>query len=57
MTNTPSLRVKLESAVRTSQQNSTNLQKAKNDTENQKLSSQSSHKPSIQLKTDFSNFQ
>lgn len=58
MTKTPELRVKLESAIRSNQQMSS-IQKAKTDLQNataaNKLAMQQ-QKPTIKLKTDFSNF-
>ena len=60
MGQTQELRTKLESAVRNNQQQVANLQKSINDTQNQNKMTvqqqQQQQKPSIKLKTDFSNF-
>lgn len=56
MTKTPELRSKLEMAVRNSQQANNNIQKAKIDAANAAKANLQPAKPTIQLKTDFSNF-
>lgn len=54
MSQSPDLRTKLESAVRINQQ--ANNQKLKNDFQNNAKATIAQQKPTIQLKTDFSNF-
>lgn len=54
MTKSPDLRMRLEAAIRNDQQESA-AQKSKNDAQNA-AKSLSQQKPTIQLKTDFSNF-
>jgi HEAT repeat-containing protein 5 len=59
MSQLPDLRNRLETAIRNNQQYA-NVQKAKSDLQQQTTSkynlSQQQQKPSIKLKTDFSNF-
>lgn len=52
----PELRAKLEGAVRNNQQMTSSMQKAKNDATNAAKANLQPAKPTIQLKTDFSNF-
>lgn len=54
MSESPDLRTQLESAVRNNQQ--TSNQKYKNEMQNNAKANMSQQKPTIQLKTDFSNF-
>lgn len=52
----PDLRTRLETAVRCNQQANNHQQKAKTDAGNAAKSNLQPQKPTIQLKTDFSNF-
>lgn len=54
----PELRNKLESAIRNSQQQAATQQKSATDAQNKTAAAlaQSQQKPTIKLKTDFSNF-
>lgn len=56
MTQSPELRGKLEIAIRNNQQANNNMQKAKTDAANAAKANLQPAKPTIQLKTDFSNF-
>ena len=52
----PELRNKLETAIRSSQQQAANLQKATTETKENKTAVTQAPQPTIKLKTDFSNF-
>lgn len=56
MTQSPELRGKLEIAIRSNQQANNNIKKAKTDAANVAKVNLQPAKPTIQLKTDFSNF-
>lgn len=57
MSQAPDLRSKLETAIRSSQQQAANLQKASTEsTKENKTSVAQAPQPTIKLKTDFSNF-
>jgi len=52
----PDLRNKLETAIRSSQQQAANLQKANTEIKENKTAVTQAPQPTIKLKTDFSNF-
>lgn len=52
----PELRSKLEAAIRSSQQQAANIQKANTETKENKTVVTQAPQPTIKLKTDFSNF-
>jgi hypothetical protein len=52
----PDLRSKLETAIRSSQQQAANLQKANTEIKESKTAVTQAPQPTIKLKTDFSNF-
>lgn len=56
MAQSSELRTKLETAIRNNQQANNNVQKAKAEAANAAKANLQPTKPSIQLKTDFSNF-
>lgn len=57
MSQSPDLRLRLETAVRNNQQSTNNSNKAAHDAQNaSKAMGSSQQKPTIKLKTDFSNF-